>query len=510
MNRNVTKTNKKRTSNTGGKVVASGGYGCVFNPSLKCIDKSNRQDNYVSKLMLKRDAKSEYDDVTKFKNDLDKIPNYENYFLLNGFSLCEPDKLTDADLIDFDKKCKTLVRSDITKTNINKKLNELVSLNMPNGGVDLGDYIEQNGHSTYKEMIRINNSLIDLLVNGIIPMNKMGIYHQDVKESNILIDINNDKMYARLIDWGIGTKYDGSNKFPRHSENRPFQYNIPFSCILFNDKFDSLYKSFLKENPEPEDYSIRTFVIDYIFFWNTERGIGHMGVIENIFGKLFSMDLTNMTTEERAMVIELEYAYNSIIEYLTAILIKYTKNGEFDKMKYFKEVYIKIIDVWGLIISYEPILTKLFSNYINLNQNEMKLYNKIKYIFMKYLYEPRLEPINIDKLVSNLKSLNPLFEKADKNTSTTQVIKLLPESSSSSLSQIINIQPLTSSKNKNKTSTRKSSSSKTSKKNKSRKSSLTTLGLNIKTPTKKSNKDIIKTISTYLDENEEERTADIQ
>ena len=37
----------------GGKVIASGGYGCVFNPALRCKGK-NRVKNKISKLMTKK------------------------------------------------------------------------------------------------------------------------------------------------------------------------------------------------------------------------------------------------------------------------------------------------------------------------------------------------------------------------------------------------------------------------------------------------------------------------
>jgi hypothetical protein len=39
-----------------GAVVGSGGFGCVFRPSLKCVNKKTRKNsaNEISKLMLKK------------------------------------------------------------------------------------------------------------------------------------------------------------------------------------------------------------------------------------------------------------------------------------------------------------------------------------------------------------------------------------------------------------------------------------------------------------------------
>ena len=490
---------KNNKNGVGGQVVNSGGFGCVFNPALKCINNNYRIPNQVSKLMLKRHAESEYNDIIKFKKDLEKIPDYENYFLLNNFSLCEPEKLTKDDLIDYNKKCKTLQRENITSKNINKNLDKLISLNMPNGGIDLGDYFSK--YSTNSDVININNSLIKLLKNGILPMNKLGIYHCDIKESNILIKKENNQTISRLIDWGLSSKYNNdSDVIPSHMKNRPFQYNVPFSCILFTDLFDKMYNEFLIEHENPEYYMIRTFVIDYIFVWNNERGAGHIKVIENIFGKLFSMDLKHIDPEDKILIIEMEYTYNYIIEYLTKILYKYTKNNKFYKINYFKDVYVKIVDIWGFIISYEPIMSSFYSRYMELNKIEMKIFKKFKYIFMTYLYEPRVEPININSLINNLKNLSYLFEieKSSNKITNFSLTKYSLYSSKSKKSK-------RSSKNNktNKTSSKKNSN-KHNKKSSNKKYSNK---ISKKQISQEVTRDIQKTINKYLDENEEERTA---
>ena len=64
---------------TGGKVIASGGFGCVFSPALKCQGKKTRGKNRISKLLTKKHAISEYNEIKNFKKKLDKIPNYQNY-----------------------------------------------------------------------------------------------------------------------------------------------------------------------------------------------------------------------------------------------------------------------------------------------------------------------------------------------------------------------------------------------------------------------------------------------
>ena len=41
----------------GGKVLASGGFGCVFSPALKCQGKTKRAEGKISKLMSVKHAK---------------------------------------------------------------------------------------------------------------------------------------------------------------------------------------------------------------------------------------------------------------------------------------------------------------------------------------------------------------------------------------------------------------------------------------------------------------------
>ena len=87
-NRKIHKHSRK-TLATGGKVIASGGFGCVFSPALKCKGEKTRGTNRISKLLTKKHALSEYNEIKEFKKKLDKIPNYQNYFLINDFNICK-------------------------------------------------------------------------------------------------------------------------------------------------------------------------------------------------------------------------------------------------------------------------------------------------------------------------------------------------------------------------------------------------------------------------------------
>lgn len=85
------KCKNKRNPFNGGKALTSGGFGCLFKPALKCknIHNSDITDKkMVTKLMTVSHAEDEYKQITAFKEILDHIPNYQNYFLVDGFSIC--------------------------------------------------------------------------------------------------------------------------------------------------------------------------------------------------------------------------------------------------------------------------------------------------------------------------------------------------------------------------------------------------------------------------------------
>lgn len=427
-NKNIKKaTKKKRKSIIGGKVLASGGFGCIFQPALKCKNDKDRSSNNVSKLMKKTYALKEYAEVIKYLPQLEKIPNYKNYFLVDGFSLCDPETLDREDLENFNKKCGALTKHGFDKENVNKNLGKFKILSMPYGGEDVDEFIKRT-RLNYKDMLSLNKSLQLLLKNGILPMNKEGIYHCDIKDSNVLISETGD---ARLIDWGLSTAFNSASdkEVPAVLSNRPFQFNVPFSNVFFNRMFSKMYDEFLKKNPSPSFISIRAFVINYTIAWVDERGPGHLRTLNGIFRDMFENTLTNVDQKFKDDIIEYSYTFYFIFEYLSQILFKFTRNGKFDVMDYFTKVFIKNIDIWGFIMIYMPIFEYLHKNYNKLDDVEMEILLKIKELIF-LAFESSAEAINVDDVEKILKTLDQLFAKASQSANFARLKK--PSSSSSS------------------------------------------------------------------------------
>lgn len=400
----------------GGKVVAAGGYGCIFNPALKCGNHTihKRDPNKITKLMTEKNATEEYEKIETFKNILKVVPNYTKYFLLNNFELCKPNKLTERDLVNYSKKCKPLKKKGITRKNINENLDKVMAINMPDGGIDVEKYINKTyfkGDFDKHDFVLFNNSLIDLLINGIVPMNKLHVYHFDIKDSNILVKKNQHHINTRLIDWGLSIKYDNIHEIPKNIYKRPFQYNIPFSSIIFNNDFKKRYDEFLYVNPNPHYYQIREFVVNFIFVWDDIRGSGHLSTIHDIITQFTSKKLPNIKRKKvKKHIIEYGFTYYYIVEYISTILHHYTKDGAIDIMSYFNNVFIKNVDIWGFVISYISFYENLYADYKYLTYHELLFIKQIKFIIMHFLYQNPIHVINIHHLVVELTKLNEIVQ----------------------------------------------------------------------------------------------------
>jgi hypothetical protein len=395
----------------GGKVIASGGFGCVFNPALKCKGTTKRENGKITKLMTEKHATEEYEEINGIKKKLDTIQNYQDYFLVNNFKICKPEKLTKSDLENFNKKCSALTKSNIKQKNINENLDKLMMINMPNGGIPVDDYLYENG--SFKKIYFTHVSLVNLLKKGIVPMNEKNVYHADIKDSNVLVD-DRFKLKTQLIDWGLSTQYVPfeNNPFPKTWRNRPFQFNVPFSVIIFSDSFVEKYTKFIKDGGKPNEVELKPFVIDFINYWMKERGAGHYKFINEIMHELYSNELSSVSQNDMPKVIETQITMIFIVNYIVNVLVyftKFRKDGSLNLRHYFDNVFIKIVDIWGFISVYYPVIELLSNNYSLLNENELKIFDKLKLIFVNYLYSPRHEPINMNSLYSELKDLGNLI-----------------------------------------------------------------------------------------------------
>ena len=259
-------------------------------------------------------------------------------------------------------------------------------------------------------------------------MNRHNIYHSDIKDSNILVKNNNYKIETKLIDWGLSVEYipNIEQKFPKPWRNRPLQFNIPFSVIIFTDTFVEKYTKYINDGGKTTYESLKPFVIEYFYMWIKKRGAGHYKFINSIMFMLFSNELQNIEQDVKIKMVETQYTIITIVNYIVDVLIHFTKfrkNGTLNLRYYLDNVFIKNIDIWGFIMSYYTIIELLYNNYKNLNKQQMLIFNHLKNIIINYCYKSSTKPININELSKDLQTLSFLLESEIKinNTSKTSI-----------------------------------------------------------------------------------------
>lgn len=224
----MSKTRKHRRGKTsrgkkGGVVLAQGTYGCVFSPPLPCIGSGRPDDSNVSKLMLDGEARHEYEELTRFAAVVKRIPNFTKYFIMSPIDKCRVDAsaLTAADFSGS--------RCDIASLEeVRTKSSNYAIIQMPNGGIEARDYFRKGAYLTDEGFKAAIANMVGLLEHGIVPMNKLGLYHLDMKSQNIVIDT---KGQPRIIDWGFGFYNDGRVK---NADNRGMEAGIDDGMYAIN------------------------------------------------------------------------------------------------------------------------------------------------------------------------------------------------------------------------------------------------------------------------------------
>jgi hypothetical protein len=105
---------------------------------------------------------------------------------------------------------------------------------------------------------------------------------------------------------------------------------------------------------------------------------------------------------------------STIIDYITNILIKFTKfksDGKLNLREYLDNVFIKNVDIWGFINAYYPFLEMLSKSYSSLNSKQKDLFEYLKGLYVNYLYLTPDESIDISSLFSDLKEIKQLLHE---------------------------------------------------------------------------------------------------
>jgi hypothetical protein len=147
--------------------------------------------------------------------------------------------------------------------------------------------------------------------------------------------------------------------------------------------------------------------------------------------ELFSNSITSLEKDNKKKIIETQITMKYIINYIIDVLINFTKfdkNVKLNLRDYLDNVFIEIVDIWGFISIYFPFIEILFNNYSRLTLQDIAIFDKLRFIFVEYLYNPRHQPINVNALYLELNNLEKLFliklnKKFKKNNRKIKTVK---------------------------------------------------------------------------------------
>ena len=413
----------------GGKTERSGGFGCLFaNPALKCKGQP-RGKNMVTKLLTTKHAEDEYRVSTMYQPILKNIPNYKDYFLVDDITMCDLDPLTKDDLIGFNEHCNHPLKG-ITSKEINQKLSTTKGIVMPYGGVDVHDYMDSDifynasrGSIHFDKLGTVNNALANLLANAILPMNKLHIFHRDLKAGNVLISYTDGEIFTRIIDWGLSGMFDPSKDLtiPKPFMEGSMQFNNPFTNIILSDEFTDKYTKYLITYPNPSVEKLKLFINDYLLQFFGAYGIGHLESLNSIlFPCLVEVVIlqSDLSESEKEKLLNLDFALYFIINYIAEGVHAFTDNITFDLYSYFKNVFAHNVDKWGFVMIYTPILRRL-SKSLRITASEKKLMNLLTQMLL-YIMQCSAVPIDVNILYRYLSKINTLCHGVDVEESSSK------------------------------------------------------------------------------------------
>ena len=219
----------------GGKLLAEGGYGCVFTPGINCDGSVMKSKKYVSK--IQRYDSSAVNEI-KIGKIIQQLNGFEDHFA-PVLKHCEIDiaSIEDKEI----GKCGVLKK---------KKAKDFVVMKLQYiEGEDFMDYLVSQKNSVQL----VSNIILSFnhLLKSLTMMVSKDIVHYDVKGTNILFNMN--KEIPLLIDFGLSIVITGINKdnlkkmfYVYAPEYYIWSLEIHYMCYLVN-KNDEPSSAELKE-----------------------------------------------------------------------------------------------------------------------------------------------------------------------------------------------------------------------------------------------------------------------
>jgi len=375
LQKTVRKKKLKSSVLKGGEAVGSGGFSCVMKPALPGMDdilKGNvknsflrRRDRMISKIFTKESQAEEYRLIKTLRTKLRKVSGYKKHFLLDRVTMDTPafEFIKEEDWKGFDEKCtKNPKMFKVPRTEDEKRdaTETLRLLNMPDGGMEVGKYFTLN--FSFPRFHVIRRDLSSLVRKAIIPMNKKGVFHSDIRSANLLFSDG----HVRLIDWGLAREGQGYNK----TRYRSLSKNLPASCLMLTEKFEKAYNDELlpelirnkksgKMGKGDNEILRKRFLLKY--FVKTKDfekrmdviiGLSKLYALLRFHGPRVKLPASEILRIGGKQFQSHESAINILLDQQSSVLRNKRnydlKKRELDVNKYYNQVYRKNVDLFGV------------------------------------------------------------------------------------------------------------------------------------------------------------------
>jgi len=350
-------------------LIDHGGFGCVFSPELACNSSfkkkhTNKTKKYVSKLQTLKDSEYEYNMMKLFTKRIKRIlPNYNQYFVLDDINICTP------------KLSKKELQKKYTDCTILNNSNDFKNLVLPNMGINLEKYLYHIFPEINNNFIIINKKLINLYSKAIIPMNKLGFYHNDLKVTNILVD---DQFNFRIIDFGL----------MNNIRYKYFAFNNPLNSILLDDAFITYYINNVNKMTTKE------LLVNYLLQYKLYKDAHYVQLIQPLLLMIEPTTITKETARVHPLL------FNYYVKYINTN-IPYTKLIKKNRL-----VYIHNLDTIGFLSIYASIYLIYKSNTPDPNSNTC-IINALKSLYLKYIF--MIGNITYSEFINDVYKLNLCF-----------------------------------------------------------------------------------------------------
>lgn len=240
-------------SQSGGDLIGTGSFGCVFHPALKCENQSSVHDDMVSKVFFSDDAKKEAEEEIKIDNMIKAIKGYGDWAHI-WTTNCLPKKynklIKEEHEID---EC--LNENGLTVDEFDKNRRMLQGTY---AGKTFGEVFSHHFKSeTYSNKKLFIKNLLDMmklmkpLFIGLVEMNKKKISHNDIKGDNIMVDDDG----CKYIDFGLAAKHTNTKFFKQRSMSE-FVCDRIYPCYPYEFIYLYATEDVLNDEKSDKEYDI--------------------------------------------------------------------------------------------------------------------------------------------------------------------------------------------------------------------------------------------------------------